>query len=602
MKNRFLKIPAIGFTVLMLVIFITITGSRSANAGEVPQTLTFKILVTTDVHGAIFPYDFVKDSEAKTSLAQVMTFVKQRRADKDQEVILLDNGDILQGQPIVYYYNFEVPDKTHICAQVMNYMKYDAGSVGNHDIEAGHAVYDKIVHQFKFPWLSANTLNTTTLQPYFVPYTVIRRKGIKIAVLGLTTPSIPNWLPEKIWEGMVFEDMVETAKKWIKIIREKEKPDLMIGLFHSGVDYTYGDRTADTPKNENASQLVAERVPGFDAVFAGHDHQEFKRWLKDPQGKDVLLLDPLSSAKAVAVVTVTLKRDSAANSWRKEIKGEIVETRDFPPDREMESTFSDAIAAVKAYVSKKIGVFIESISSRDSMFGDSAFSGLIHRIQLEITGADMSFAAPLSFNATIKKGDVFVRDLFQLYRYENLLYTMELTGTEIRDYLEYSYGRWFNTMVNANDHLLNFKRDENGKLKQTGRDHKAELEYRYYSFDSAAGIVYEVNVSKPVGKRISILSLQDGTAFDPGKKYRVAINSYRGTGGGGHLTRGAGIPVDQLSQRILQSTTKDLRYFMMKWIEKNRTITPKAMGNWKVVPEKWWQKAKEKDYKLLYGN
>jgi 2',3'-cyclic-nucleotide 2'-phosphodiesterase/3'-nucleotidase len=601
MRRRYFKIPAIFVAISMVMITVIYAGGKGAGAGEtpLPQTITFKIIATTDVHGAIFPYDFIKDKEAKTSLAQVYTYVKEQRANKNQEVILLDNGDILQGQPVVYYYNFEVPEKTHICAQVMNFMKYEAGSVGNHDIEAGHSVYDKIAKEFNFPWLSANTLNTSTLQPYFLPYTIIERKGIKVAILGMTTPSIPNWLPEKIWAGMVFEDMVETAEKWIKIIKEKEKPDIMIGLFHSGVDYTYGDRTAQTPKNENASQLVAERVPGLDLVIAGHDHQEFNRWIKDPEGKEVLLLDPLSSARAAAAATITLQRGSPANSWQKEIKGEIIDIRGYAPDQEMVDTFHNAVVAVKAYVSQKIGVFSGTISSRDSMFGDSAFAGLIHQIQLEITGADISFTAPLSFDAMIKKGDVFVRDMFELYRYENLLYTMEMTGKEIHDYLEYSYGRWFNTMKNEDDHLLNFKRDENGALKRSGRYGSVELEYQYYNYDSAAGIVYVVDVSKPVGERVKIISRQDGRPFDPDKKYKVAINSYRGTGGGGHLTRGAGIPAEQLSKRILQSTTKDLRYFMMKWIEKNKTITPKIMGNWKVVPAKWWQKAKEKDYKLL---
>lgn len=599
MKRRYFNL-----NVIFIVLFIFLIGvvGCKATTNETPQAITLKIIATTDVHGAFFPYDFEYDKEAKTSLAQVLTFVKQQREIKDQEVVLLDNGDLLQGQPVAYYYNFEVVDKTNICAQVMNYMKYDAASVGNHDIETGHPVYDKIVKEFNFPWLSANTINKSTGHPYFKPYTIINRKGIKIAVLGLTTPSIPNWLPEKIWAGMVFEDMVETAEKWIKIIKEKEKPEIIVGLFHSGVDYTYEGRTAKTPKNEDASRLVAERVPGFDVVIAGHDHQEFNLEVKDPRGNGVLLLDPRSSARAAAVTTITLNYDPAAKSWKKEIKGEIIDISNYKPDQRFVSTFKNAVEEVKKYVSQKIGIFTETISSRDSMFGDSAFVDLIHRVQLEITGADISFAAPPSFSAAIHKGDVFVRDMFKLYRYENLLYTMEMTGAEIKDYLEYSYGRWFNTMKNEDDHLIYFKRDENGELKRSKRYGTYELEYRYYNFDSAAGIVYEVNVSKPVGECIKILSMADGTAFDRAKKFKVAINSYRGTGGGGHLVRGAGIPKEQLSKRVLNSTTKDLRYFMMKWIEKNKTITPKAFGNWKVVPEAWWQKAKEKDRILLYGN
>jgi 2',3'-cyclic-nucleotide 2'-phosphodiesterase/3'-nucleotidase len=599
MKRRYFNL-----TVIFIAVYIFLIGvvGCKPTTNETPQTVTLKIIATTDVHGALFPYDFVYDKEAKTSLAQVLTFVKQQRENKDQEVILLDNGDLLQGQPVVYYYNFEAVDKPHICAEVMNYMKYDAASVGNHDIETGHPVYDKIVKEFNFPWLSANTINTSTNQPYFKPYTIINRKGIKIAILGLTTPSIPNWLPEKIWEGMVFEDMVETAGKWMKIIKEKEKPEIIIGLFHSGVDYTYGGRTAKTPKNENASRLVPERVAGFDVVFAGHDHQEYNLEVKDPQGKGVILLDSLSSARAAAVATITLNYDAATKSWKKEIKGEIIDIANYQPDQEFVNTFKNTVEEVKKYVSQKIGIFTETISSRDSMFGDSAFADLIHRVQLEITGADVSFTAPLSFSAAIKKGDVFARDMFKLYQYENLLYTMEMTGAEIKDYLEYSYSRWFNTMKNENDHLLYFKRDENGELKRSERYGTYELEYQYYNFDSAAGIIYEVDVSKPVGERVNITSMADGTAFALEKKYKVAINSYRGSGGGGHLVIGAGISKEELSKRILNSTTKDLRYFMMKWIEKNKTITPKTFGNWKVVPGEWWKKAKEKDYNFLYGN
>ncbi len=587
-----------------MVFFISLLGTLGCEptTNETPRTVTLKIIATTDVHGAFFPYDFISDKDAKTSLAQVLTFVKQQREIKDQEVVLLDNGDLLQGQPVVYYYNFEAVDKTHICAEVMNYMKYDAASVGNHDIETGHPVYDKIVKEFNFPWLSANTINTSTNQPYFKPYTIIDKKGIKIAVFGLTTPSIPNWLPKKIWEGMVFEDMVETAEKWMKIIKEKEKPGIIVGLFHSGIDYTYGGRTAKTPKNENASRLVPERIPGFDVVIAGHDHQEYNLEVKDPQGKEVFLLDPLSSARAVAVATITLDYDPAARSWQKEIKGEIIDTSNYQPDQELVNTFKDVVGEVKKYVSKKIGIFTETISSQEAMFGDSAFIDLIHRVQLEITGADISFAAPLSFSAAINKGDVFARDMFKLYQYENLLYTMEMEGAEIKDYLEYSYGRWFNTMKNEDDHLMYFKRNENGVLKRSERYGNYELEYHYFNFDSAAGMIYEVDVSKPVGERINIISMADGTAFAPEKKYKVAINSYRGTGGGGHLVIGAGISKDELSKRVINSTTKDLRYFMMKWIEKNNTITPQAFGHWKVVPGEWWKKAREKDYKLLYGN
>lgn len=565
------------------------------------QTITVKIIETSDVHGAIFPYDLKENKETNSSLARVTTYLKEQRADTNQIIFLLDNGDILQGDPVVYYYNFEKTDTVHLYADVMNYMKYDAGTVGNHDIETGHDVYDKFNKEINFPWLAANAINTTTNEPYFKPYTTIERGGVKIAVLGLITPAIPQWLPEKIWAGMRFDDMVETAQKWVKKIRETEQPDLMIGLFHAGVDYTYNDQNENTYKNENAAKLVAKKVDGLDVVFVGHDHAGWNTKTKSPSGKDVLILGTTAGARNIAVANYVLKYDKVCMIYdKKEITGELVDMKNYAPDVEFMSRYKNNFEEVKNYVSRPVGEFSETISSRDAMFGPSKFVDLIHTIQLDLTDADVSFSAPLSFNAKIDKGTVYVKDMFDLYRYENLLYTMELTGQEIKDYLEFSYGNWFNQMKYENDHLLKFKLDETGNIKYSERTKSPELEERYYNFESAAGIDYVVDVTKPIGEKVTIKNFSNGNPFDLNTKYKVAVNSYRGNGGGGHLTRGAKIPQEDLSNRVINSTEKDLRFYLMKWIEKEKLVTPKLIGNWKVVPENYWQAGKLKDYQLLF--
>ncbi len=565
------------------------------------QTITVKIIETSDVHGAIFPYDLKENKETNSSLARVTTYLKEQRADSSQIVFLLDNGDILQGDPVVYYYNFEKTDTVHLYADVMNYMQYDAATIGNHDIETGHDVYDKFNKEINFPWLAANAINTTTNEPYFESYTTIERSGVKIAVLGLITPAIPQWLPEKIWAGMRFDDMVETAQKWVKKIREIEQPDLMIGLFHAGVDYTYNDQNENTYKNENAAKLVAEKVDGLDVVFVGHDHAGWNTKTKSPSGKDVLILGTTAGARNIAVANYVLKYDKVCMIYdKKEITGELVDMKNYAPDAEFMSRYKNNFEEVKNYVSRPVGEFSETISSRDAMFGPSKFVDLIHTIQLDLTDADVSFSAPLSFNAKIDKGTVYVKDMFDLYRYENLLYTMELTGQEIKDYLEFSYGNWFNQMKDENDHLLKFKLDETGNIKYSERTKSPELEERYYNFESAAGIDYVVDVTKPIGEKITIKNFSNGNPFDLNTKYKVAVNSYRGNGGGGHLTRGAKIPQEDLSNRVINSTEKDLRFYLMKWIEKEKLVTPKLIGNWNVVPENYWQAGKLKDYQLLF--
>lgn len=564
------------------------------------QTVTLKIIETTDEHGAIFPYDFINDTKMSGSLAQVHAFVRKERKNSAQEVLLFSAGDVLQGQPAVYFYNFEKPDTTHLYARAMNYMEYDVAAVGNHDIETGHAVYDKFMRELNFPWLAANAVRVQTGEPYFPPYAVLHRKGVKIAVLGMITPGIPNWLPPKIWQGIEFLDMIETAKKWVPFIIEKEQPDLLFGLFHSGVDFTYGGQTADTPRNENAARLVAEQVPGFDIVFVGHDHHGWNMTVTNSDSVQVRILGASAFARDVAVATVQLEFDAEKNTWHKTISGEIVSMEDVKPDKNFIKNFSAEFDEIKAYVERPIGECATAISTRDAMFGNSAFVDLIHQIQMEITGAKLSVSSPLSFDAQIDSGKVLVREMFKLYKYENLLYTMTLSGKEIKDFLEYSYANWFDEMHSSEDHLLKFKRDSSGAILRSTRTGRPELAGAYFNFDSMAGLQYIVDVSKPAGKRIRILALDSGQMFDFGGNYKVAINSYRGNGGGGHLTKGAGIPQSELADRILFSTEKDLRYFLMKWIEQHGSIKPQAFGNWQVVPHDWWIAAKARDYELLY--
>jgi len=574
----------------VLILFITYTLQMSLFAQK-PDFVNIKILATTDVHGAIYPYDFINDKEVDASLAQVLTYVNQQRRDSFQSVVLLDNGDILQGQPNVYFSNFEDNKNQHICSKVMNYMKYDAATIGNHDIEAGHPVYDKLAKEYRFPWLAANAINSSTGKPYFSPYHIIVKDGIKIAVIGLITPAIPSWLPPKIWDGMEFEDMIESAKKWVKQVKISEKPDLIVGLFHAGIDFTYSNQDEHTPKNENATMLVAQKVPGFDVVFCGHDHRAFNKKVVNVDGDTVLVLNSKNSAAYIAAASITLEKNKKTGLFKKSITGDLIETKQYKPDTAFMSKFSKEYKEVKDFVSKPIGIMEKTINSKESFVGCNEFVELIQNVMLDVTKADVAFAEPLAFNASIKEGKIFVRDLFNLYKYENLLYTMSLTGLEIKNYLEYSYSNWFNQMTGPEDHFLKFKPSHEGD--------KAQLAGVFYNFSSAKGIIYTVDVRKPAGERIQIKGFEDGKPFVLDKFYKVAVNSYRGNGGGGHLTDGARIDKDQLAKRILTSSQEDLRFYIMKWIEKQRKVYPTNSHNWKAIPEEWTGPAKERDLKIL---
>lgn len=508
-------------------------------------------------------------------MARVATYLDSIRDKKGKDhILLLDNGDILQGQPTVYYYNFIDTTTQHIASRIYDFLNYDAATIGNHDIETGHQVYDRWIAQTKVPVLGANVINTATGQPYLTPYSIFYKNGVKIAVLGLLTPAIPAWLPKNLWSGLAFEDMESAAKKWIYIIKKEENPDIIIGLFHSGNDY----ERCTGQYRENASLQIASTVPGFDIVLTGHDHRRFNKVIANSVGDSVAVINPANNAMAVATVDVIIEKDKDGHIVKKTIRPAIHDLDKTVPSPRYLRHFNNDLHKINTFVDRQIGSSASEFSSKDCLFGSSPFIDFIHTLQLKISGADISFAAPLSFDAVIKKGIIRVSDMFNLYKYENLLYTMALTGEEIRDYLEESYSIWISPHSSPRDHLLLFA--DNKPSPQNN-----SLKYPYYNFDSAAGINYTVDITKPKGKRIHIISMTDGTPFDPNKTYKVAVNSYRGNGGGDLITKGAGIAHEQLTQRIITATDLDLRYYLMKEIECSSTIYPKPLNNWEFIPQ-----------------
>lgn len=569
---------------------LLVLGTSSANAMTTKEkTIDLKFIETSDVHGSFFPYDFINRKPKAGSLARVATYVNQLRSQHGENVILLDNGDILQGQPVNYYSNYVDTTSANIAAQVVNYLRYDAQTIGNHDVETGHRVYDKWVSATHCPILGANVIDTKTNKPYLKPYTILKRGGARIAIIGLLTPAIPNWLGENLWSGLRFEEMVSSARQWMRVVKEQEKADIVIGLFHSGKD---GGITTPHYK-EDAALAVAREVPGFDVVFFGHDHTRYADAVTNSEGKLVACLDPANNAMSVAQADLQLVKKKGR--WCvKESLWKLVDVADLPVDNEFVDHFSAFNETVKAYANRVIGTFENTISTRDSYFGNSAFNDLILNLELSITKADVAFNAPVSFDVAIKKGPVRVADMFNLYKYENQLFVMRFTGKEIRKALEMSYDLWVNTMTSPNDHLLLLDSQTRGDQQRLGFKNFS------FNFDSAAGIDYEVDVTKPNGQKVKVLKMSNGEPFDENKYYKVAVNSYRANGGGELLTRGAGIAKDDLDDRIVWRSEFDLRHYLMEEIKRLGTLNPQPNTNWRFVPEQWTQEAAKRDRLLLF--
>ena len=562
-----------------------------ASCNTKPTEADLVVLFTTDVHGACLAHDIKKDAPAQTSLANVSTYLKKVRNENPGKVLLFDTGDFLQGQPSLYYYNFVDTTEEHVCAATYNYLEYDALGVGNHDIETGEEVYNnRFPKQLKMPWICANAIDTRTQKPMFQPYTVIERQGVKVAVLGMITPHIGAWLPKELWPNLEFEDMVECARKWVPIIKEKEQPDLLIGLFHAGADYTVNGNDMNTKFNENGSIPAAIKVPGFDLCLLGHDHNPQKRVVENIAEDSVYILDAGTQARKVgrADIHLTLQEDG---KYKKSVKTKLIDMKEYAPDSAYIAKFQKYVDATNTYVDSPIGQLTADLKGLESLVGPSAFIDLVHDAQLWATQADISLTTVLSPYDEIPAGDITMRHLFVLYKYENLLYTIRMKADEVRQYLEYGYSLQYATMHSSKDHLMNFKPYKEGERPQ--------LAGISFNFTSAAGIKYVVDVNKEPGKRVRLISMSDGSPIDPDKLYTVAINSYQYSGGGNFIPVGLGWNKEMLQSRTIKTSTTDVRRYVEQYIREKGTITPHVRGDWKIEPQKWYEAAKARDLKIL---
>ena len=554
------------------------------------ETRKVNIIFTTDIHGNYFPYDFRHDCWGKGSLQRVHGFVAQQVRRLSGSTILIDGGDILQGEPTAYYFNFVDRSTKHKVSDMCNFIGYDAAVIGNHDIECGHELFDSYVDGCNFPVLGANVVSLETGLPYFEPYTILTRSGIKIAIIGFTSPAIPQWVPHRVWKDLRFDDIKESAKKWLKIVKEQESPDFIIGLFHSGMD----EGIVTDEYRENAVRDTISNVEGFDLVLYGHDHSSNMEEIESPSGKSVLCVNAGSFAHNVAEIRIKFTIDDSG-AIKHDMTSQLyyIGKMHNVHCSEFKKHFKDEFLAVKKFASKKIGRFMRRVDVSDAYFGSSAYIDFIHQLQLEVSGADISFVAPFFFNASIEEGDVKISDVFNLYRFEDKLYTLLLTGKEIENYLEMSYATWTCQMKGPDDPLLLLSPMKNNPEKMGFKNF-------LFNFDSAAGINYDVDVSHPAGSKISIRSMADGSPFSYQKTYKVAMTAYRANGGGELLTKGAGLTKEEIDQRTLTYSEHDIRHYMIDYISRMKNVTPEKMGQWRFIPVDWVEAAEKREREILF--
>ena len=572
----------------VLVLFFLL-GSV-AWAQKTPRVTQHKlrILHTTDVHGNIFPYDFLNDRPGTGSMSRLSTVLREIRRT-DPETLLLDAGDLLQGEPPTYYYNYVDTLSTHIVSSAMNYLGYDAVAMGNHDIEPGHSVFDKWGRECKFPLIAANIISDKTGEPYFKPYHVFTRAGLRVAVLGFTTPAIPQWVPAHLWEGLHFDDILTSAAHWVPLIQQREKPDLLVVLMHSGLENDNPDYL------ENAGRALANKGMGIDLLLIGHDHRQELEWIR-PEGSttdSVLLINPANHLDRVADIQITVRKEGG-RVISKQLVPSFISLEGVEPDSVFLRHFAQEYAAVNDYLATEVGELASEVRGEDALFGTTPYMDVIHRMQLESVNAEISFAAPLKTSAVLPAGKVYVRDLFKFCPFSNFLYAMQLTGREIRGYLEYSYAGWVATSITEDGGLIRLR---------TGAQptDKYKTFVPPYNYSAAQGIDYTVDLSKPEGERVTILRLTGHSEpFDLDRTYRVAVNSYRAGGAGGMLTTGAGIAKEDLPKRIVGATSHDQSYYLAEFFRRHKVVRPVDPKNWRFLPEDWAKAAAERSRAFLF--
>jgi 2',3'-cyclic-nucleotide 2'-phosphodiesterase/3'-nucleotidase len=561
------------FSLVLVVCFLAIPLSPLTAQAQEPTTLT--ILETSDLHGHIYNWDFFGNQESDQGLAVVSTLIKQERA-ADPDLLLLDDGDTIQGTPLIYYYNTKMPDEANPMAVVMSAMNFDAMAIGNHEYNYGQGVLDKFISEAEFPVLSANIRQSDGSEQY-TPYIIKDVKGVKVGVLGLTTQGIPVWeKPENI-EGLSFDGAVELAKTYVPKM-QADGATVIVALAHSGThvepadtraegawmtDYTtWVDKGyADVP-DQNFIIKLAEAVPEIDVILAGHAHSTIPQAMIN----GVLVVEPGRWGSGVSKVTLTL----GANGQVSQKTGEFLSSSGVAPDQEildLAKTYQDTAIG---YVNSEIGVANGDFpGAYEARWKDGPLADFINAVQLKMAEeagypADVSLAAIFNNSGQFKQGPVTMTDVYGIYQYDNTLYVLEVTGDILKRALEHDAKYWA-------------QYDPNNPPADAPEGLVAG-DVRDYNWDLYSGIEYKIDISKPAGERVVELKY-NGVDVTPDQKFVLAVNNYRGGGGGGYSMFTEG--------KVLWKSMSEIRDYIAEYIAAKEVIDPAEyyVANWSLAPE-----------------
>lgn len=541
--------------VLTLVMILSMLLPMGNVLAEDSNAVTVTILGTSDLHANIATFDYYTQKEAQQGIAKVYSVVKDVRG-KNPNTILIDNGDTIQGTPFAQYYLDNFNSKTaakieHPMMKIMNMMKYDAWTLGNHEFNYGLKVLDKIMGDAKFPVLSANIYKADGAN-FVKPYIVKEVNGIKIGILGFTTTGVTTWDKNNVKE-LQFKDIVEEGKKWVKILKDTEKVDAIVVSAHSGIE-----RKDDT-LNEDQVKALAAACPEITAILSGHAHADVSGQTEN----GVLIVQPKKWGQKVSEIDLTFEK--ADGKWavaKKESKN--IDVKDYQAAQEVLDFVKADTDTVNAQVNTIIGKSTEEFSGIGQQIKDTALVDLIQNVQMYYGKADVSIAASFNDSSRIPNGDVKISDINALYVYENWLNVTEMTGKQLRDYIEYS-AKYFN-QYRPGDERITFDPNIPG-----------------YNYDMVQGVNFQLDLIQPAGKRVVNLTYKGQPVTDT-QTFKVALNNYRFGGGGGHMAAiGLTQPKNLYDSAVTLGDDGQIRTLIMNYIKEKKTISPVVDNNYNLI-------------------
>ncbi|MFF2908020.1 bifunctional metallophosphatase/5'-nucleotidase [Paenibacillus sp. NPDC057934] len=532
--------------------------AKSSGKGN---TVNIAILATSDLHGNIWGYRYEDGAETSNDgMTRVATYVREVRGS-GAEVILIDNGDLYQGNILTDDVYNKRPDVKHPVSEALNAMGYAAMTLGNHDFNFGLGLVRKSIKELNFPVLAANAWYNNG-EPFAEPYTIVEIHGIKVAIIGLTNPNIPRWDGEKV-SDLCFGPMAETALDLVASLKAEGLADIIIVSAHAGMVAEF-----DVEGGSDSAERIATLVPNTDVLVVGHMHIP----VKDRIG-DTIIGGPRNLGREVVRFDLTIELDGEQpRIVTREVS--IVDMGAYPPDPDFRELFREAHEETIRFIENGggassslpsggiLGQATANFQPQEEIRGvpewklrDTAVIKLIQKAMLQCSGADVISTTLFSDKADLKQGNISYANLFSVYPFDNLLYIVTVTGKELKAYMEISaahYNQW-----KEGDLSISF-----------------DPEVPSYLYDLFAGINYGIDLSKPAGERIVNVMFQGRPLADT-DELQLAVNNYRYSS----LLKASKL----VSAKKHWESSCSIRDCLVDYVREHQTLSPEVDNNWSIV-------------------